>query len=89
MDSSIADARTEAKFDGLQVPPVLRSVICDCSTKEMPVQAEGCDCVNEIKGVGVYRLAPDDEEGPQCILVADNDYYGVLGPSLEERTAAA
>ena len=41
----------------------------------------GCDCVNEVKGVGIYRLAPDSEEGPQCILVADNDYYGVLGPA--------
>ena len=56
---------------------------------DMPVHAEGCDCVNEVKGVGVYRHAPGDEEGPQCILVADNDYYGVLGPSLEERAAAA
>ena len=54
---------------------------------DMPVQAEGCDCVNEVKGVGVYRLAPDDEGGPQCILVADIDYYGVLGPTLEERAA--
>ena len=53
----------------------------------MPVQAEGCDCVNEVKGVGVYRLAPDDEGGPQCILVADIDHYGVLGPTLEERSA--
>ena len=54
---------------------------------DMPVQAEGCDCVNEVKGVGVYRLAPNNEQGPQCILVADNDYYGVLGPPLEERAA--
>lgn len=57
--------------------------------EEMPVQAEGCDCVNEVKGVGVFRLAPDDGQGPQCILVADNDYYGVLGPSSKERAAAA
>ena len=57
--------------------------------EEMPVQAEGCDCVNEIKGVGVFRLAPDDGQGPRCILVADNDYYGVLGPSSKERAAAA
>ena len=56
---------------------------------DMPVEAEGCDCVNEVKGVGVYRLAPDDEQGPRCILVVDNDYYGVLGPALEERAAAA
>ena len=56
---------------------------------DMPVHAEGCDCVNEVKGVGVYRHAPSDEQGPQCILVADNDYYGVLGPSMEERAAAA
>ena len=54
---------------------------------DIPVWAEGCDCVNEVKGVGVYRRRPDDEEGPQCILVADNDYYGVLGPTLEERAA--
>lgn len=54
---------------------------------DMPVQAEGCDCVNDVKGVGVYRLWPDDGEGLQCILVADNDYYGVMGPALEERTA--
>ena len=54
---------------------------------EMPVQAEGCDCVNDVKGVGVYRLTPDDGYGPQCILVADIDYYGVLGPTLDERAA--
>ena len=54
---------------------------------DMPVWAEGCDCVNEVKGVGVYRLTPDDQEGPQCILVADVDYYGVLGPTLSERNA--
>ncbi len=41
---------------------------------DMPVSAEGCDCVNEVKGVGVYRHGPDDEEGPRCILVADTDY---------------
>ena len=57
--------------------------------RDMPVQAEGCDCVNEVKGVGIYRLQPDDDEGPQCILVADNDYYGVLGPALDEREATA
>ena len=51
--------------------------------------AEGCDCVNEVKGVGVYRHAPDNEEGPECILVADNDYYGVLGPAFDERAATA
>ena len=56
---------------------------------DMPVWAEGCDCVNEVKGVGVYRHAPDNEEGPGCILVADNDYYGVLGPASEERAATA
>ena len=56
---------------------------------DMPVQAEGCDCVNGVKGVGVYRHVPDNEEGPQCILVADIDYYGVLGPTLEERNAAS
>ena len=57
--------------------------------RDMPVQAEGCDCVNEVKGVGIYRLEPDNEEGPQCILVADNDYYGVLGPAIDERVATA
>ena len=51
------------------------------------MQAEGCVCVNKVKGVGIYRLEPDNEEGPQCILVADNDYYGVLGPPLNERAA--
>ena len=56
---------------------------------DMPVSAEGCDCVNEVKGVGVYRHGPDDAEGPRCILVADMDYHGVLGPTLEERVAAA
>ena len=56
---------------------------------DMPVEAEGCDCVNEVKGVGVYSLAPDDEQGPRCILVADNDDYGVLGPTFEERNAAS
>ena len=54
---------------------------------DMPVWAEGCDCVNEVKGVGLYRHGLDDEEGPQCILVADVDYYGVLGPTLRERDA--
>ena len=54
---------------------------------DMPVQAEGCDCVNKVKGVGLYRHGPDNEEGPQCILVADVDYYGVLGPTLSERNA--
>ncbi len=54
---------------------------------DLPVWAEGCDCVNEVKGAGIYRHGPDDEEGPQCILVADIDYYGVLGPTPEERNA--
>jgi hypothetical protein len=53
----------------------------------LPVWAEGCDCVNEVKGAGIYRHGPDNEEGPQCILVADIDYYGVLGPTLTERNA--
>ena len=56
---------------------------------DMPVRAEGCDCDNEVKGVGIYRHRPDDEGGPTCILVADNDYYGVLGPTLDERAATA
>ena len=56
---------------------------------DMQVWAEGCDCVNEVKGVGIYRLEPDDKDGPSCILVADNDYYGVLGPTLDERAATA
>ena len=56
---------------------------------DLPVWAEGCDCVNEVKGAGIYRHEPDDEEGPHCILVADNDYYGVLGPTLYERNATA
>ena len=54
---------------------------------DLPVWAEGCDCVNEVKGAGIYRHGPDDEEGPRCILVADIDYYGVLGPTPEERNA--
>ena len=54
---------------------------------DLPVWAEGCDCVNEVKGAGIYRHGPDNEEGPQCILVADIDYYGVLGPTLTERNA--
>ena len=49
----------------------------------------GCDCLNEVKGAGIYRHGPDDEEGPHCILVADIDYYGVLGPTLYERNATA
>ena len=56
---------------------------------DLPVWAEGCDCVNEVKGAGLYRHGPDDEEGPHCILVADIDYYGVLGPTLNERSAIA
>ena len=32
--SSITDTRTEAKFDSLQVPPALKSVICDYSTND-------------------------------------------------------
>ena len=55
---------------------------------DMPVKAEGCDCVNDIKGVGIYRNAPDDKEGPHCILLADADFYGVLGPTIQERNAA-
>ena len=51
------------------------------------MQAECCDCVNKVKGVGVYRLTPDNEEGPQCILVAEVDYYGVLRLTLSERNA--
>ena len=56
---------------------------------EMPVEAEGCDCVNYVKGVGLYRLEPDDKDGPRCILVAEPDFYGVLGPSVEERNRRA
>ena len=47
---------------------------------DIPVQAEGCDCVNDVKGVGLYRLGPDNRDGPRCILVADPGPYGVLGP---------
>ena len=56
---------------------------------DIPVQAEGCDCVNDAKGVGLYRLGPDDRDGPRRILVAGPDFYGVLGPSLDERQRRA
>ena len=53
--------------------------------RDLVVEAEGCDRVNRVRGAGVYRLKPGDTLGPRCILVCDADFYGVLGPSLNER----
>ena len=33
---------------------------------DIPVQAEGCGCVNDVKGVGLYRLGPDNRDGPRA-----------------------
>ena len=53
--------------------------------QDMVVEAEGCDCVNEVKGVGLHWPSPDHKEGPRCILVCEPDFYGVLGPDERER----
>ena len=53
--------------------------------QDMIVEAEGCDCVNEVKGAGLHRPSPDDKGGPRCILVCEPDFYGVLGPDERER----
>ena len=47
------------------------------------VDAEGCDCVNEVRGAGNFEV--DDGRGPRCILVCGPDFYGILGPTPKER----
>ncbi len=55
---------------------------------DLKVEAEGCDCVNDVRAAGVYVLNPGSsrEDGkPRCILVCEPDFYGILGPSMKER----
>ena len=56
--------------------------------QDLEVEAEGCDCVNKIRGAGVYEL--DDALGirRRCLLVGKPDFYGILGPSMRDRQRA-
>ena len=51
--------------------------------QHLVVDAEGCDCVNEVRGAGNFEV--DDGRGPRCILVCGPDFYGILGPTPKER----
>ena len=50
--------------------------------QHLVVDAEGCDCVNEVRGAGNFEV--DDGRGPRCILVCGPDFYGILRPTPKE-----
>ena len=54
---------------------------------ELEVEAEGCDCVNDVRGAGM-RGPVGIEGGPKAVIVCGPDFYGLLGPSYNERIRA-
>lgn len=52
---------------------------------DLEVEAEGCDCVNPVRGAGVYELGPRGAEYQKAIVVCGPDFYGIVGPSYAER----
>ena len=54
---------------------------------ELEVEAEGCDCVNDVRGAGTRRAA-HVESGRKAVIVCEPDFYGILGPSYDERIRA-
>ena len=55
---------------------------------DLEVEAEGCDCVNDVRGVGMreFRIAGETER--KAVIVCGPDFYGILGPSYKERIRA-
>ena len=54
---------------------------------DLQVEAEGCDCVNDVRGAGMRGpIGLDTEE--KAVIVCGPDFYGILGPSYKERIRA-
>lgn len=51
---------------------------------DLEVEAEGCDCVNDVRGAGM-RKSIGNESGYKAVIVCGPDFYGILGPSYNER----
>ena len=51
---------------------------------DLEVEVEGCDCVNDVRGAGMRR-AVGVETGRKVVIVCEPDFYGILGPSYDER----
>lgn len=54
--------------------------------QHLEVEAEGCDCVNDVRGAGT-RGAIGGDAG-KAVIVCGPDFYGILGPSYKERVRA-
>ena len=50
---------------------------------DLEVEAEGCDCVNPVRGAG--RRGPIGGDGGRAVIVCGPDFYGIVGPSYGER----
>ena len=55
---------------------------------ELEVEAEGCDCVNGVRGAGMRELRIAGETEQKAVIVCGPDFYGILGPSYGERIRA-
>ena len=55
---------------------------------DLEVEAEGCDCVNDVRGAGM-REAIGVEVSRKAVIVCEPDFYGILGPSFNERVRAS
>ena len=55
---------------------------------ELEVEAEGCDCVNDVRGAGMRELRIAGETEQKAVIVCGPDFYGILGPSYKERIRA-
>ena len=53
----------------------------------LEVEAEGCDCVNDVRGAGMRGPGGLATE-PRAVIVCEPDFYGILGPSYKERNRA-
>ncbi len=52
----------------------------------LEVEAEGCDCVNDVRGAGMR--VPIGGDAGKAVIVCEPDFYGILGPSYDERIRA-
>ena len=52
----------------------------------LEVEAEGCDCVNNVRGAG--SRGPIGGDPGKAVIVCGPDFYGILGPSYDERVRA-
>lgn len=52
----------------------------------LEVEAEGCDCVNDVRGAGMRGEIGGD--AGKAVIVCGPDFYGILGPSYDERVRA-